>query len=107
MSEATSTDPGVARLPPRYSVTAVITLIVGIVSLPGSVCCWLFALPLSVSGVALGIVSLVQFKNAPRGELRGREFALIGLVLSSVSLLVILALLVFGIAGQIARPEGY
>lgn len=93
--------------PARLSPLALIALIVGIISLPSSICCWLMGLPVSLLGITLGAVSLVQFKNAPPGELKGKELAIIGLIASCLSLVMFLALIIFGIGGQLAKQRGF
>jgi hypothetical protein len=50
-------------------------------------CCCLFASPLfSITGVALGIVSLNKIKENPM-QWKGHEMAIAGIVLSSVGVL--------------------
>jgi hypothetical protein len=86
--------------PGRTSGTAVASLVLGIVSLIGSlpscglVCCCVGAGPFALAGLFLGFLALGEMRST-LNDLRGRGMAIAGIVLSSVALL-IMALAVLG-----------
>jgi hypothetical protein len=86
--------------PPAYPVSpqqtlAVTSLILGIASITVGLCCYIGLLTGPVS-LVLGIVSLVQIKNDP-AKYGGKGFAIGGIITGGLSIVIIVAMVVFGI----------
>jgi hypothetical protein len=70
---------------PTFHPLAIISLVLGILSVPS--CCCLFATPLlSIGGVVVGIVGIGKIRENPQ-TWKGREMAIAGIVLSGVGFL--------------------
>jgi hypothetical protein len=82
-------------LGPKTSPLAITGLILGIVSVVASCCC--YGLPFNVAGIIVSIIALNQIKNDPM-TYGGKGMALAGLILSCVSILLAIGFLIFGIA---------
>jgi hypothetical protein len=82
----------IAPLPahPRTSPMAVWAMVMGIASLTLCCCVWFLAAPVAI---VLGAVGLSQFKSHP--ELTGRGFAITGIVLGIVTIVIYAAVTVF------------
>jgi hypothetical protein len=74
---------------PRTNSLAVMGLICGILSVTCGLCC--YGLPFNLAGILFSILALSQINKDPRNQ-QGRDLALIGLVLSFVSLLLVVLL---------------
>lgn len=85
------------------SALALVALIVGIISVPAACCCGIFSLPISIIGVMLGVVALMQFRSAPPGELKGKELALVGLIASGLSVILFVLAIVLGVGSHILQ----
>jgi len=81
---------------PRTSVMAVAGLVMGVLSITCGLCCC-YGLPFNLLGIVFSAVALAQIKNDPE-YYQGRGFAIAGLALSLVSLLVAGLLLAIGVA---------
>jgi hypothetical protein len=84
----------------RTNSLAVVGLVLGIISVPFSFCC--YGLPFNLAGIVISIVALVQI-NEQKQE--GRGLAIAGLVLSvaSIVLAVLWVILSFAIANPMRR----
>lgn len=76
---------------------AVASLILGIVSIPLALCCWVLGIPVALIGGVLGIVHLVQ------GRSEGRGLAIAGVVCSGLGVVAVILGLVLGIAVNLAN----
>jgi len=72
-----------------------VSLVLGLVSLPGGCCCSLFIAPLAIGGIVTGILALNKI-NASGGALGGKPLAIAGIACSSVSIVV-------GVLGLVLR----
>jgi hypothetical protein len=79
---------------------ALVSLILGIVSLPGHFCCYL-GWPLGIAAIVLGIVSLTKIKKEPQ-RYSGAGMAWGGIASAAVGFLLILLMLVIYGAAVIA-----
>ena len=80
----------------RTNAMAVVGLVMGILSVTCGLCCC-YGLPFNLLGSVFCAVALAQIKNDPE-HYQGRGFAIAGLALSLVSLLLAGLLLVVGVA---------
>lgn len=81
------------------SVLAVVSMVMGIVSVPFSVFCCMIGMPLALAAVVCGIIALVQLSNAP-GQ-GGKGMAVAAIVLGAIALL--LPFLFFGLLSATGR----
>jgi hypothetical protein len=77
---------------------AVASLVSGIVSLPGAVCCCLPTLLTAPLGIVFGIIALVQVKSCPQQS--GRGMAWTGIALSIVALALTVLLMFLGVFAE-------
>jgi hypothetical protein len=82
---------------PQLEVMGVISFIIGIVCLPTNCCCGLLSFPLNAVGIVLGILSLNKIGRDLQ-LWKGKAFAVLGVVLSTLMLIVI-ALMLAGAVG--------
>lgn len=85
--------------PPQTEVMGLISMILGILSFV-TCCCGLLGLPVPITGAILGGLSLNKHKNEPT-KWSGRGFAIAGLILSGVTILLTLGMLVLAMTGAI------
>ena len=81
---------------PRNNSQAVAGLTLGILAMTLGICCC-YGLPFSIPGIICSLVALNQIKSDPVTQ-KGRNLAIVGLVLSIVSILIGILLLVLGVA---------
>ena len=79
---------------------AVAGMIMGIISITIGCCCYGF--PFNLLGIIFSLIGLSQIKRDPQNQ-QGRGMAIAGLVLSILSIILVLALLAFGVAAN--APE--
>jgi hypothetical protein len=96
---------GYGRPPLQTDSTAIVALTCGILSLPGMMCCSLFALPLSIAAVVTGFVALSNIDKRP-DELTGRGLAWGGIATGAVGMLLLVVLLAVGLGGAIIEHFG-
>jgi len=83
---------------PRTNAMALTGFILGIVSITfGLCCCW--GIPFNVLGIIFSLVGLAQIRKKPELE-TGKGLALTGLVLSSLSIVLVAILITIGVAGN-------
>lgn len=75
------------REPKGSNSMAVASLVCGIVSLLIS-CCWFISLPLSITGIVLGIIVLKKNKE-------GRSLAIIGIIIGAATIVICILLVAF------------
>lgn len=81
----------------QTEIMGTLSLIFGLLSIPGHFCCYL-GWPLGVASIVLGIISIVKINSAPE-RWTGKGLAIGGIVSSVVGFLVIVGLLiVYGVA---------
>lgn len=100
-------------LPPGVSVQAayaptgggtepmgIVSLVLGVVSIPAYFCCSVFALVFNIAGLVLGFVSYSRVSSQPE-RYSGKGIAIAALVVNGIFLLLNIALIVFvfGIMG--------
>ena len=77
---------------------AIASLILGILSFPGTCLCYVGGIPISLTAIILGSVSLVQIKNDPVNN-TGKPLALTGVILGAAYLaFCIVVVLIYGVA---------
>ena len=77
---------------------AVTSLILGILSFPGTCLCYVGGIPMSIAAVVFGSISLVQIKNDPVNN-TGKPLALTGVILGAAYLLLCIVIaLIYGVA---------
>ncbi len=77
---------------PRTNPMAITGLVMGIIALPAFMCCYGF--PFNVLGIIFSTIALSQIKKNPQVE-QGKGLAIAGLILSILSLLLIVAAVLF------------
>ncbi len=82
---------------PTTNRTAVIGMVLGILSITVGCCC--YGLPFNVAGIICSSVALSQLKKDPLNQ-QGKGMAIAGLVLSILSILLAGSLLAFGTASN-------
>lgn len=89
--------------PPAYVKSkkqgfAIASLILGILSFPGTCLCYVGGIPMSLAAIIFGSVSLVQIKNDPVNN-TGKPLALTGVILGAAYLaFCIVIVLIYGVA---------
>jgi hypothetical protein len=71
----------------------------GICSFPALFCCSLFGVPLSIGAIIAGVVALGNINKKP--ELDGKPMAIAGIAIGGVSIVLLVLLLAFGVAGML------
>jgi len=79
---------------------AITGLVLGILSLPGSICC--SGLPLNLLGLIFSLIALSQIKNQPE-TFEGKGMAIAGMICSIISLLLGIVFFLFGLALNLAQ----
>lgn len=79
----------------------IISLVLGVVSVPAYFCCSAFALVFNIAGLVLGFVSLSRVNSQPGRYTSGKGIAIAALVVNALFLIlnVVLIIFVFGIMG--------
>jgi hypothetical protein len=95
-SVASSPAPFSVTTPPKTNQMAIAGLVLGILSVTASCCC--YGLPFNVVGIICSLMALSQISKDPLTQ-QGKGLAIAGLVLSIVSILMAVALLVFSLTG--------
>lgn len=93
-------------LPPAGDTTdqaAIISLVCGILSMPGAFCCYFLALPLSIGGIVVGIIALGNINKRP--GLGGKGMAIAGIATGAVGIVLFIAVLALGIAGTLLKGK--
>ena len=77
---------------------AIASLILGMLSFPGTCLCYVGGIPMSLAAIILGSVSLVQIKNDPVNN-TGKPLALTGVIVGAAYLaFCIVVVLIYGVA---------
>jgi Domain of unknown function (DUF4190) len=83
---------------PKKQGLAIASMILGIVSIPGTCLCYVGGIPLSLAAIILGSISLVQIKNDPENN-TGKPLALTGVIIGAAYLVFcIVIVLIYGFA---------
>jgi hypothetical protein len=77
-------------------VTAVVSLITGILGIPGSFCCSFLAIPLWLVAIASGAYALSKINKEP-ARYKGKEMAIGGIVLGALAVVLFGVALAFGL----------
>lgn len=85
---------------PRTETLAIISLVVGILSVPMSFCCSFFGIPLSITAVIMGVIAIGNINKDPQ-QLDGKGLAIGGIATGAFGLVMLVLLLVFGMAGAL------
>ncbi len=85
---------------PRTETLAIISLVVGILSVPMSFCCSFFGIPLSITAVIMGVIAIGNINKDPQ-QLEGKGMAIGGIATGAFGLVMLVLLLVFGMAGAL------
>jgi hypothetical protein len=87
---------------PKTELLAILSLVAGLLSIPGWFCCYAGA-PVGLAGLVLGIIAVVKVGNQP-GQLTGKGLAYGGIGASVAGfLLFIVFALVLGMANVMSR----
>jgi hypothetical protein len=79
---------------------AIASLAMGLISAPSSFCCSFFSIPLALAAAVTGLMAIGKARQ--RGDDgNSKVFAMIGIVASGVSLLLLVVFLALGVAGAI------
>jgi hypothetical protein len=89
---------------PRFNPLAIVSMILGILSIPGC-CCFFLGAPMAVAGVVLGILALGKIRSSPQ-MFKGGGMAIAGIVCSSVGLLLDLVAMFSTIDDNLKRQYG-
>ncbi len=95
----------------RTDICAILSFISGLIAIAliflGIGCCftWLLGIPLAVTAVVLGFVSLSRLKQNP-DTLAGRGLAIAGLIMGVVGLILPVGLFMLGIVAAAADSGG-
>ncbi|HKS36689.1 MAG TPA: DUF4190 domain-containing protein [Verrucomicrobiae bacterium] len=83
---------------PKTNAMALTGLILGIVSVTFGLCCC-YGIPFNVLGIVFSLIGLAQIRKNPELE-TGKGLAIAGLVLSSLSIVLVGMLIAIGVAGS-------
>ena len=81
---------------PRTNSMAVAGMVMGILSITCGICCC-YGLPFNLLGIVFSLVALSQIRNDPKSQ-PGRPLAVVGLVLSLLSIVLAAFMLTLGLA---------
>ncbi len=81
---------------------AIVSLITGLVSVPLSFCCTLISFPLQIVSIVCGGIALSKISKS-NGALKGKEMAIIGIILASLTIVLAIALLALGLGGALLQ----
>lgn len=90
----------------KLEIMGLISMIVGIVGLPIAFCCSLFALPFPIASIILGIISFMKISKQPN-EFKGKGFAIAGIILGVVVVLLAIGMFIVGLFLQSNNPNPY
>jgi hypothetical protein len=76
-------------------VTAIVSLIAGIIGLPSGFCCSFIAIPVWLIAIASGAYALSKINKEPH-LWKGKEIAVIGIVLGAIGVVLFLVALALG-----------
>ncbi len=89
---------------PKLNVCALLSMIFGIVGLMIAICCFLFAFLCSPAAIVLGHIGYSQVKKAG-GRQTGGGFAIAGLVMGYLGVLLSILMLIVGIGGNLLEAS--
>jgi hypothetical protein len=95
-TSASTPPPFSVTTPPRTNQMAIAGMVMGILSVTASCCC--YGLPFNVIGIICSLMALSQISKEPLTQ-QGKGLAIAGLVLSVVSILIAAGLLAFSFGG--------
>jgi hypothetical protein len=81
---------------------AIISLVTGIVSMPTMFCCSFFGIPISLTAIVLGLVSISKINQQPN-RFEGKGMAIGGIATGAVGLLLFGLFFALGLAGALLR----
>jgi hypothetical protein len=70
---------------PRVNPLAIVSMVLGILSIPGC-CCWFASAPMAVAALVLGIIGMGKIRSSPQ-EWKGGGMAIAGVVCASIGLI--------------------
>lgn len=79
----------------------IVSLVLGVISVPAYFCCSVFALVFNLAGIVLGFVALSRVSSQPGRYSSGKGIAIAALVVNGLFLIlnIVLVIFVFGIMG--------
>jgi hypothetical protein len=89
---------------PRVNPLAIVSMILGIVSIPGC-CCWFASGPMAVAALVLGIIGMNKIRSSPH-EWKGGGMAIAGIVCASIGLILSLVAIFSTIDDQLRGRYG-
>lgn len=87
---------------PQNDPLALASLGIGVFSLITCFCCGLFSTPFPLAAVALGAFSMMRINKEPE-KYTGKGFAIGGMALGGVSLVLLIIATVLGMGGQVMQ----
>ena len=81
---------------------AIVSLVVGIISMPASFCCSFFGIPLSITAIILGAVSIGKINQEPH-RWEGKGLAMAGIATGAVGIVLLVIFFFLGMAGALLR----
>ena len=79
----------------QMETLAIISLVLGLLSLPGGCCCSILVMPVSIGGGVCGFIAMNNIQKSG-GYLGGKPLAIAGIVCSGISILLAITRLVLG-----------
>ena len=89
---------------PRFNPLAIVSMVLGILSIPGC-CCWFLGAPMAIAALVLGIVAFGKIRSNPQ-VFKGGGMAIAGIVCASVGLLLDLVAIFSTIDDTLKRQYG-
>jgi hypothetical protein len=84
---------------------AIVSLVCGILGMPGMMCCSIFGLPLSIAAVITGFVAISNIDKRP-DELTGKGLAYGGIATGAVGVVLLGLLFAIGLGGALIEHFG-
>jgi hypothetical protein len=96
---------GYGQRPAQTESMATVSLVCGLASLPGMLCCSIFGLPLSIAAVITGFVAISNIDKRP-DELTGKGLAYAGIITGAVGIMLLVLLFAIGVGGALIEHLG-
>lgn len=80
----------------QTEVTAIVSLVAGLIGMPASFCCSFLAIPVWIVAIGSGVFALMKISKEP-ARWKGKEIAIGGIVLGGLGFVLLGILLAFGL----------
>ncbi len=74
---------------PAFNPLAIVSMILGILSIPGC-CCWILSGPFAAAAIVLGVIAMNKIRNNPQSW-KGDGMAIAGIVTGGIGVLLSVA----------------